>query len=82
MTVLSPTKILQNPVLNPIQDFTGTYIMTVPSPTKILQNPVQDDLPIEWLYLDLPRSYKILYSIMLKILQEPIAWLYLVVPRS
>ena len=42
MTVLSPTKILQNPVLNPIQDFTGTYIMTVPSPTKILKNPVQD----------------------------------------
>ena len=82
MIVLSPIKILQNPVLDPIQDFTGTYIMTVPSPTKILQNPVQDDLPIAWLYLDLPRSYKILYSIILKILQEPIGWLYLVVPRS
>ena len=68
MIVLSPSKILQNPVLDPTQDFTGTYMITVLSPTKILQNPVQDDHPIGWLYLDLQRSYKILYSIMLKIL--------------
>ena len=43
--LLSPTKILQNPVLDPTQDFTGTYIMTVLSPAKMLQNPVQDDHP-------------------------------------
>ena len=46
MIVFSPTKILQNPFLDPIQDLTGTYMMTVLSPTKILQNPVQDDLAI------------------------------------
>ena len=42
MIVLSLTKILQNPVLDPTQDFTGTCMMTVLSPNKILQNPVQD----------------------------------------
>ena len=46
MIVLSPTKILQNLVLDPTQDFTGTYVMTVLSPAKMLQNPVQDDHPI------------------------------------
>ena len=46
MIVLSPTKILQNPVLDPTQDFTGTYMMTVLIPAKMLQNPVQDDHPI------------------------------------
>ena len=69
MIVLSPTTILQNPVLDPTQDFTGTYMMTVLSPAKMLQNLVQDDRPIGWLYLDLPRSYKILSNILLKILQ-------------
>ena len=28
--------------------------------------------PIGWLYVNLPRSYKILSNILLKILQEPI----------
>ena len=47
MIVLSPSKILQNPVQDPTSDLTGTYIMmTVLRPTKILQNPVQDDHPI------------------------------------
>ena len=82
MIVHSPTKILQNPVQDPTSDLTGTYMMTVLRPTKILQNAVQDDHPIGWLYLDLPRSYKILYSIMLKILREPIRWLYVNLSRS
>ena len=43
MIVLSPTKIVQNPVQDPASDLAGTYMMTVLSPTKILQNPVQDD---------------------------------------
>ena len=46
MIVLSPTKILQNPVQDPASYLTGTYMMTVLSPTKILQNPVQDDHPM------------------------------------
>ena len=46
MIVLSPSKILQNPVLDPTQHFTGTFMITVLSATKILRNPVQDDHPI------------------------------------
>ena len=42
MMVLSPTKILQNPVQDPAEDHTGTYRMIVLSPSRILQNPVQD----------------------------------------
>ena len=42
MIVLSPSKILQNPVQDPAQDLTGIYRMIILSPTKILQNPVQD----------------------------------------
>ena len=42
MIVLSPSKILQNPVEYPSQDLTGTYRMIVLSPSKILQNAVQD----------------------------------------
>ena len=38
MMVLSPSKILQNPVQDPAEDLTGIYRMIVLSPTKILQN--------------------------------------------
>ena len=46
MIVLSRSKILQNPVQDLAEHFTGIYRMIVLSPSKILQNPVQDDLPI------------------------------------
>ena len=42
MIVLSPSKILQNPVQDPAKDLTETYRMIVLSLTKILQNRVQD----------------------------------------
>ena len=51
--------------------------MIVLSPSKIPENPVQDPFKIlkesiGFLYLVLPRSYKILPQILLKILQESI----------
>ena len=42
MIVLSPSKILENPVRDPAKDLTAIYRMIVLSPSKILQNPVQD----------------------------------------
>ena len=42
MILLSPTKILKNPVQNLAEDPTGIYWMIVLSLSKILQNPVED----------------------------------------
>ena len=42
MIVLSPSRILQNPVQDLVKDHTGIYRMIVLSPIKILQNLVQD----------------------------------------
>ena len=42
MIVLSPTKILQNPVQDPALDLIGTCRMIILSPSKILQNSVED----------------------------------------
>ena len=42
MIVVSPSKILENPVRDPAKDFIGTYRMIVLRPTKILENPVRD----------------------------------------
>ena len=42
MILLSPIKILQNPVEDPAKDLTGIYRIILLSSFKILQNPVQD----------------------------------------